>query len=66
MNMSIPKHIKKNIVLDVDGFYYYWPDGNGHYAPHHLREIADELDRMNEPWEKQIEEYFNNSKPKDD
>lgn len=42
-----------------DGFYYLFPrpDG-GCYPPYLLRWIADELDRLNEPHQKEIEKYF--------
>lgn len=52
---------RDEFVTDVDGFVYWWPHGsvNGHLAAHHLREIADELDRRNAEWGKQIDEYFN-------
>lgn len=60
--MELPKKILDDIVTDVDGFQYYWPkDSQGHYAAHHLRAIADELDKRNAPWEAQIEEYFKNN-----
>lgn len=47
-------------VTDVDGFIYWWPEGSssGHMASHHLRWIADEMDRRNEAWQKQMDEYF--------
>lgn len=35
-------------VTFEDGFVYYWPSCEGGYTAHHLREIADELDRRNE------------------
>lgn len=42
-----------------DGFIYWWPSGfSGYIAPHQLRWIADELDKRNEPWAANIEEYF--------
>jgi hypothetical protein len=32
---------QSNIVKDVDGFVYYWPDGaGGMYGAHHLRDLA--------------------------
>lgn len=52
---------RKEFVEDVDGFVYWWPEGspNGHLAAHHLRELAEELDRRNREWNKQIEDRFN-------
>jgi len=51
---------RKEFVTDVDGFVYWWPDNspNGHLASHHLRWLADELDRRNEKWQKYIDDYF--------
>lgn len=45
---------------EVDGFYVFvFPDGrNGAFEAHVLRSIADQLDKMNEPWQKQIDEDF--------
>ena len=51
---------QKEIIADVSGFYYYWPKGNkGMFCSASLRVIADELDRINEPLDKEIEAYFN-------
>lgn len=45
--------------LAEDGFTYWWPSPNGGFlASHHLRILADELDRLNEPWRKEIETFF--------
>ena len=41
-----------------DGFLYYAPEGKGCISAHELRTIADELDKRNKEWEKQIDEYF--------
>lgn len=42
-----------------DGFVYYWPQAfRGAYSSQHLKVIADELDRRNAAWEKDIKEYF--------
>ncbi len=39
-----------------DGFVYFWPaTSGGAYAAYTLRELADELDRRNEVWNKRIE-----------
>lgn len=49
---------KGEFFRDCDGFVYYWPTGNGHLASHHLRWIADELDKRNKDLNDEIEEYF--------
>lgn len=42
-----------------DGFYYWFPTPNmGGMQSHHLRWLADELDRRNSAWQKQINDYF--------
>ena len=51
-----PTHEPSEFVTDVDGYVYYWPHGStgGHYAAHHLRRIATELDDRNREWHDQI------------
>jgi hypothetical protein len=44
-------HERREFLQDVDGFYYYWPSNSGAFAPYVLRALADELDRLNGPWE---------------
>lgn len=47
------------VTLD-DGYKYWWPDKlNGCVSAYQLRELADELDKLNEPWQQEIENYFN-------
>lgn len=43
---------RKEFVTAEDGFVYYWPsaDNSGCYSSHHLRMLADELDRRNKQW----------------
>ena len=52
--------VRKEFVTDVDGFVYWWPDGYqyGHLTSHHLRALADELDRRNKEWSEHIEKTF--------
>lgn len=47
---------RKEFVKDQDGVVYWWPEGstNGYLASYHLRWLADELDKRNEPWQKEI------------
>ena len=50
---------KDDLLQDVDGYYYYFPQqGGGSLSPWMLRAIADELDRLNVPYEAELEEYF--------
>lgn len=40
-------------VMDVDGYYYYWPNRqkDGAWSPWMLRDVADKLDEVNKPWD---------------
>lgn len=63
MNESLHDKIRKDIVQNVDGFYYFWPSETyGMYSPYALRQIADILDTLNKPYEKELEEYFSTCK----
>ncbi len=57
--LSIAKK-REEFITDVDGFLYWWPNGSkhGHLSSDHLRILADELDKKNAPWVKQIDDYF--------
>lgn len=63
---------RNEIVPGDDGYFVYWPvsgsfqhadgactAGGGAYSATVLRTIADELDRVNAGWDKEIQEYFN-------
>jgi len=50
-------------VMDIDGYYYYWPSDNlssGSWSSYTLREIADILEELNKEYEKSVKEYFKN------
>jgi len=51
---------RKEFFRDVDGYVYWWPDGspNGCLAAHHLRELADELDKRNKEWDGIVNKHF--------
>ena len=51
-------------VVGDDGYVMYWPSGfaGGAFSAHQLREIADELDRRNAPWQADINKYFEENK----
>lgn len=54
---------RKEICTLEDGFMYYFPSTQGGLSASVLRIIADELDRMNADWQKQIDEYFDKQSP---
>jgi len=51
-----------SVYQEVDGYYVFWPDGVGFWESHMLREIADLLDAMNEPWDTEVRNYFEQMK----
>lgn len=58
----IPDHIKKDFYCEVDGFYVYSPSKPGGHTAYQLRQIADELDKMNAHWEWEVADYFDNDR----
>ena len=51
----IKKLVGRNEIGPLeDGYQYYWPNGGGAISASQLREIADELDRRNAEWDKQV------------
>lgn len=50
----------KSFITGDDGYVVFWPSENrGAFQAWHLRLIADELDKRNESWDKQVQEYYN-------
>jgi hypothetical protein len=46
---------KQDMVTGEDGYVVYWPSENrGSWSAHHLRIIADELDRRNAKWDAEL------------
>lgn len=56
---------RKEFVKDVDGYVYYWPAGSTHgcMSAHHLRELADELDRRNKEWDAIVSKWVGTPAP---
>ena len=55
-----------DILCKEDGFYDWWPiHRNGCLSAAFLRNMADLLDEMNAPWQRDIDAYFDNAKFKD-
>ncbi len=49
-----------DFVTGDDGYVVYWPTNNSHgsLAAHHLRWLADELDRRNAEWDAVVQSEF--------
>lgn len=46
--------------MEVDGYYVWDPQLRGGFIPSEmLRALSDKLDSLNAPWDKQVQEYFN-------
>jgi hypothetical protein len=54
-------YTRPDIVAEVDGLYYFFLNNFTFLTAYQLRWIADELDRLNEPYQKEIDKYFNKS-----
>lgn len=62
----ILKVAKDDFVRGDDGYWIFWPtDYRGGYPAYMLHTIADELDRLNKDWDKEINEYFDKQDTKD-
>lgn len=56
-------HERKEFGPLEDGFFYWFPAGAGGLTSGGLRVLADELDRMNKPWEATVNSYFEGQPP---
>lgn len=55
----IDRITETDFITNEAGDEVFWPTGNhGYYDAFMLRAIADELDKMNGPWNERVEEYF--------
>lgn len=53
VSAPINEALLKEIYREVDG-YFVWDTGRGYLNEHHLRAIADELDKRNSEWDKRV------------
>lgn len=54
-----------SFILDVDGSYYFWTDDCGAWSSYSLELVAEELDRINKPFDdliKQMEAEVHNNR----
>lgn len=52
---------QKGFVQEVDGYVYFQPPGGGLMSSGTLRVIADHLDRVNEQWNRTVEDEIGTS-----
>lgn len=52
-----------DVYQEVDGYYVYVAplDSRGAFTSYDLKIIAEFLDELNEPWDKEVREYFENN-----
>ncbi len=50
------------LIMDVDGYFYFWPSNDGCWSSHIMRSIANKLDDINKQWNDNITEYFDKEK----
>ena len=56
--LTLNDHLVGELIMDVDGYYYFWPSNDGCWPSHIMRSIANKLDEINKPWNDQINDYF--------
>ena len=49
-------HKSGDIETLEDGYYYFFPSRNGGLSAQGLRDVANELDRINAEWDKTVKE----------
>lgn len=59
---DIVKHAEEHdeFVMLEDGFWYYWPKGQGAISEYQLLLLHKELMKRNKKWQKELDEYFRN------
>ena len=56
--LTLNDHLVGELIMDVDGYYYFWPSNDGCWPSHIMRSVANKLDEINKPWNDQINDYF--------
>lgn len=60
MDSRMRQFVEKHIYQEVDGFYVFSPsDCQGSLDEYSLSCIIEILREKNKPWEKEIEDFFN-------
>ena len=51
-----------DVYQEVDGYFVFVPGGRGGYwSSHELKMVSEFLDELNEPWDREVKEYFENN-----
>lgn len=51
-----------DVYQEVDGYFVFVPGGRGGaWSAHELKMVAEFLDELNEPWDTEVREYFENN-----
>lgn len=59
MDKTLRDKIMQDIYQEIDGYYVYGPlNFKGYLSEHHLLKIVEILKELNDPWDRQINEYF--------
>jgi hypothetical protein len=53
-------HLVGEILRDVDGYFYFWPEVPGSWSLNMTLEIARKLYELNKEWDQHIQEILNN------
>ena len=61
MEDTVPSNIRVDIITLEDGYKYFWTS-KGAMSASQMRVIADILDKENEPYDRQVKEYFEKQK----
>ena len=52
--------VAEDLITGDDGFKVYWPEkSRGYLTAADLRIIAEYIDELNVPWQKELDEYMN-------
>jgi len=57
-NITFNNRVVAEVFLDVDGYYYVYFSGIGHWEAYHLKQIAEMVIELNRPYEEELKAYF--------
>ena len=51
-------HLVGELIMDIDGYFYFWPSNAGCWPSYIMRSIANKLDDINKPRNDAVTVYF--------